>query len=743
MTFSSPLIAAQDRLDAESDRVRLHRALHLMNRIAHAISGTRDESEMLAEICSILITVGNYPHAEFEAASTLAHAASVTGGETPIYRLPIRVAEKLIGDLCLKLPDGKTIDGLEATLLDGLASEIGLGIAMQRSRQALAENEAVMRPLLLAIEQSPHSIVITNIEGEIEYVNQSFVANTGYQPEEALGRNPSVLHSGLTPDETYENLWHTLSQGDIWRGEFINQRKDGSLYEEFAIISPVRQADGGITHYLAIKEDITEKKRNLAELEIYRKKLESLVVERTGELIQAKEKAESASKAKSNFLANMSHEIRTPMNVILGLSHLLQRDAQDETAERLKKLSESAQHLMSIIADILDISKIETGTLDLSAGDFSFTQLVFSSCQLMEAQVREKHLSLSCRVDPAIPPMLFGDARRIRQILINFLSNAIKFTEHGHIAVDNSLQHIDSQFAEIRCSVTDTGIGIPPEVMERLFRPFEQADNSTTRRHSGTGLGLAISRSLAEAMGGTTGVNSTPGKGSTFWFTLRLPLSTAAAQPGDAKPAEAIPSDNDLLGIEGLDSHTGLLSVRGKSDVYRRLLAQFANGHLGDFERMSEQFSAGNLDEVRRIAHSLKGAAATLGASRVHLAAAELDSSIRNNRPASEIPARITGCVEAFEHLRALLSARHILDEALPMHGAAQVAPEHARRILQNLRRQLVEGDFAVQGDVQRQADALHGIFGDGYNRFEKAVSEFNFETALELLEHCRSNLPQ
>src|SRR5574343_603639 len=185
--------------------------------------------------------------------------------------------------------------------------------------------EEQLRKLSLAIEQSPHSIVITNTVPEIEYVNAAFMRNTGYTLAEAVGQNPRILKSGRTLSGNYDNLWQTLVRGEIWQGEFINQRKDGTIYEELAIISPVRQPDGRVTHYLGIKEDITEKKRIQKELEHYRQHLEQLVGERTEQLMRAKEEAESASRAKSTFLANMSHEIRTPMNAIIGLTHQGQR----------------------------------------------------------------------------------------------------------------------------------------------------------------------------------------------------------------------------------------------------------------------------------------------------------------------------------------------------------------------------------------------------------------------------------
>ena len=379
-----------------------------------------------------------------------------------------------------------------------------------------------LRKLSLAVEQSPESIVITDLEARIEYVNDAFVNASGYRREEVLGQSPRILNSGLTPPETYRALWQALKQGQAWHGEFVNRRKNGEVYYEISTVSPIRQPDGRITHYLAVKEDITEKKHMGQELDRYRHHLEELVEERTRQLEQARTVAETANLAKSAFLANMSHEIRTPMNAILGLTHLLRRDGASPTqAERLSKISNAAQHLMSIINDILDLSKIEAGRLELEQSDFALDALLDHVRSLISDSAKAKGIGVSVDYD-SVPPWLRGDVTRLRQALLNYAGNAVKFTETGHITLRARLLSADDEHLLARFEVEDTGGGIDPEKLARLFQPFEQADVTTTRKFGGTGLGLVITRRLAGLMGGEAGAESAPGKGSLFWFTARL-----------------------------------------------------------------------------------------------------------------------------------------------------------------------------------------------------------------------------
>ncbi len=412
--------------------------------------------------------------------------------------------------------------------------------------------EGQLRKLSLAVEQSSQSIAITNVNAEIEYVNDAFLQVTGYKREEVIGQNPRVLSSGKTPPATYAAMWAALKQGRAWKGMFYNRRKDGSEFIEFAIITPLKQPDGSISHYVGVKEDITEKKRNGEELDRHRHHLEEMVAQRTNDLVSARQQAEAANLAKSAFLANMSHEIRTPMNAIIGLTNLMKQGAATpEQIARLGKIDGAGRHLLSIINDILDISKIEADRLQLEDTDFDLSAILDNVAALIGESARDKGLCIKVDIDGddgddgrgnTVPPWLRGDPTRLRQALLNYAANAVKFTEKGSVALRAKLLDDTDGELLVRFEVTDTGIGIEPGNIARLFQAFEQADTSTTRKYGGTGLGLAITRRLAHLMGGKSGVDSTPGVGSTFWFTARLqrgqgimPAASKAADTGDAE----------------------------------------------------------------------------------------------------------------------------------------------------------------------------------------------------------------
>ena len=393
--------------------------------------------------------------------------------------------------------------------------------------------EASLRRLSFVVEQSPHSIIVTDLEAHIEYVNAAFLDNTGYHPEEVIGRKAGLLKSGLTNSATYADLWATLKEGNAWKGEFINRRRDGEIRIELARIFPLRQLDGTITHYVAIQEDITEHKRIGDELDQHRHHLQELVDQKTAELAAAKEAAEVANRAKTAFLANMSHEIRTPMNAIIGLTHLLTQNLHDpEPRAKLRMISDSANHLLAIINDILDLSKVDAGKLVLAEEDFDLLAVIANLRSMFAGKAAAAGIDLLFDTD-SVPRFLKGDVTRLSQALINYLGNAMKFTEKGAIILRvRTIEEADDRL-QLRFEVEDTGIGIAPADMERLFGTFEQVDSSATRRHGGTGLGLAITRRLARLMGGEAGAESVPGVGSTFWFTVRLrkgaPVTTEKA----------------------------------------------------------------------------------------------------------------------------------------------------------------------------------------------------------------------
>jgi len=565
------------------------------------------------------------------------------GSDYPMEDCPMHAAYKQgkasrIDDECLWRKDGSSLPveyGATPMLKDGAVVGAVISFTDITLRK---QQEAELRTQHSALESAANAIVITDSKGVIQWVNPAFTQLTGYKREEAVGQNPRVLKSGVHDREFFRDLWETVLSGAVWRGTITNKRKDGTLYQEEMTITPVRSKGGKITHFVAVKQDITERLRAEQELayqlafqralletipypmfvkdargrfiscnkayerefgttsdalkgktvleldylpeserrrfheedlgviqEASRRSYELPIQYADGrthtnlysvdgfkladgsaggligllvdisdqkriaeELREAKAKAEEATQMKSMFLANMSHEIRTPMNAIIGLSHLaLKTPLNPKQRDYVSKVHNAGTSLLAVINDILDFSKIEAGKLDLETTDFKLDEVISSVTTLTAQKAHEKGLEFLAHVAPGIPEHLSGDPLRLGQILTNFVNNSVKFTEKGEIRLDIELLERTGEKAQLKFSVRDTGIGMTKEQAGRLFQPFTQADMSTTRKHGGTGLGLTICRRLVELMGGRIWLESDPGVGSTFYFTVWLGIGSA------------------------------------------------------------------------------------------------------------------------------------------------------------------------------------------------------------------------
>lgn len=566
-----------------------------------------------------------------------------------------------------------------------------IGILNDITERKKAETE--LQKLSKAVKQSPTTVVITNPGGTIEYVNPKFTELTGYTSEEAIGQNPRILNAGVLEHKHYKKLWETITKGKVWKGEFCNKKKNGEIFWESASISPILNDKDEITYFIAVKEDITERKKNEEALK-YRISLENLMSEistkmislnikeidreinksleqlcafiktdsgyifrfsddyhffsmthlwtstkiktkieekqnlvaesmswwidqlKVGEIVNvssvkdlgdeakvekelllpqginsiidipmvyenriigfmgmasansnrqwtldelfllklasqvftnalqkkiseeelliAKQKAEIATKAKSDFLANMSHEIRTPMNAVLGFSELLSNMVEDELARSyLDSIKSSGKSLLTLINDILDLSKIEAGKLELQNTFFDPYALLQEMKVIFSLKIKEKGLEFIFDIDSSVPSLVYADEIRLRQILINLLSNATKFTERGYIKLQASIDNLHTEnasqpYCDLIIVVEDTGIGIPEESKNKIFESFAQQDGQSTKKYGGTGLGLSIALELVKLINGYIEVESKVGNlpagrqgGSTFKLILQ------------------------------------------------------------------------------------------------------------------------------------------------------------------------------------------------------------------------------
>ncbi len=381
--------------------------------------------------------------------------------------------------------------------------------------------EEQLRKLSQAVEQSPVSIAITDPNGNIEYANPKFLEKTGYSREEIIGQNPRILKSGHTTKEEYKLLWETINNGNDWRGEFLNKRKNGELYWESASISPITNGKGDITHFIAIKEEITYRKETALLLQEKNNKIEAQNDQYkylNEELVIAKNHAEESDKLKTSFLANMSHEIRTPMNGILGFAGLLKDPmlSGDEQKKYIDIIEKSGARMLNIINDIIDISKIESGLMKLKMTESNINDQIDYIFTFFKPEVEIKGMKLSCLKSlTSIDSIIRTDREKVFAILINLVKNAVKYSNEGIIEFGYLKKGDYLEFF-----VSDTGIGIPKSRQKAVFERFIQADIDDKMAVQGAGLGLSISKAFIEMLGGKIWLESKLGKGSTFYFTI-------------------------------------------------------------------------------------------------------------------------------------------------------------------------------------------------------------------------------
>jgi PAS domain S-box-containing protein len=390
--------------------------------------------------------------------------------------------------------------------ISGVHDEVGryqysVGTIIDISGRKAAEEQLRLQAAALAAAPNAISLSKTDREGTIVWVNRAFTALTGYPESEVVGKNHHLLNSGTQGETFYREMWATILRGEVWRGELVNRRKDGTVYTEEMGITPLRDEQGKVTHYIAIKQDVTARKR--AELA----------------LAQANERLVEADRRKDEFLGVLSHELRNPLAPIRNAIHILKRapDGSDQAARAKAVIERQTNQLSRLVDDILDVTRISRGKIQLNRSRFELTELLRHVVEDHRPVFDSRAIALSLRVDDG-PQWIDGDSARIAQVIGNLLHNAAKFTNaHGHVVVTVARD----RSSRVAVHVTDDGIGMTPDMLRRVFEPFSQADESLHRSHGGLGLGLALVKALVEMHDGRVEVSSGgPGKGADFSVSL-------------------------------------------------------------------------------------------------------------------------------------------------------------------------------------------------------------------------------
>ena len=401
--------------------------------------------------------------------------------------------------------------------------------------------------------KTSEAMFITDSDATILRVNNAFSRITGYDHDDVIGHNPRLLSSGLHEPGFYDSMWRSLLESGEWTGEIYNKRKNGEIFPEYLNISSVRDDRGEITHFIAHFVDITDQKN-------YEKNLRN-----------EQARSEAANIAKGRFLAIMSHEIRTPMNGILGMLDLLRHTRLDEQQQQLVSTGlESGEILLNIINDILDYSKMEAGKLQLECEPFELQDMLLHTLELLQPQAEMKGNILRLDMHNHLPRYVSGDSSRLRQVLLNLITNAIKFTNDGNITVTVSGERQEAGKFMFECSVKDTGSGIRDDAQETLFDEFTMADQTHSRTQKGTGLGLAICKQLVQLMGGTIDFTSKFNRGSNFTFRIPLKITEAQAVTAEESPVSGVAPRKDtrvLLAEDNIANQTVMKAILGNADL--------------------------------------------------------------------------------------------------------------------------------------------------------------------------------